>query len=44
MGCCFSTNSKNIVKSKDLKALSIQTAREVDDKYKDLEEWEGIYY
>jgi hypothetical protein len=43
MGCCFSTNSKNVIKSKDIKTLSNKTGRESDEKYKDMEEWEGTY-
>ncbi len=43
MGCCFSSNSKNVIKSRDVKVISIQTARELEEKYKDMEEWEGFY-
>jgi hypothetical protein len=42
MGSCISTNnSKNIIQSKITKTLSIHTVRDSDEKYKDLEEWEG---
>ncbi len=42
MGSCISSNnSKIVIKNKVVKTLSIHTARESEEKYKDMEGWEG---
>ena len=42
MGNCISSNnSKNLIKSKIVKSLTLKTSRENDDRFKDFEEWNG---